>query len=50
MYYCRGRTLESGTSTFSNAQIAEHYATCVKLSAENVSPVIRYRSININFY
>lgn len=26
-----------GTSSFTNAQIAEHYSVCVKLSTENVS-------------
>lgn len=29
------RVVESGTSSFSNTQIAEHYSTCIKLSAAN---------------
>ena len=28
---------DSGTSSLSNAQIADHYANCIKLSSENVS-------------
>ena len=30
------RVTETGTHTFTNAQISEHYSMCVKLSAENV--------------
>ncbi len=29
--------MESGASALSNAQIADHYANCIKLSSENVS-------------
>ncbi len=32
------RVGDSGTSSFSNIEIADHYAVCIKLSAENVSP------------
>ena len=33
---CSRKTVETGTATFTNAQISEHYSMCVKLSAENV--------------
>lgn len=32
--------METGTSTLSNSQLAEHYANCIKLSSQNVSEAI----------
>ena len=37
LFKCSRKTVESGTATFTNAQISEHYSMCVQLSAENVS-------------
>ena len=37
LFIFRVHTQESSASALTNAQIAEHYANCVKLSSENVS-------------
>ena len=37
-FSCRRKSLAS-TAVWSNVQIAEHYASCIKLSTENVSQI-----------
>lgn len=39
---CRSSNPDSGQSLLSNAQIAEHYSNCIKLSSENVSAMHWY--------
>ena len=40
--FCRSSNPDSGQSLLSNAQIAEHYSNCIKLSSENVSAMHWY--------
>lgn len=37
LFKYRAQHIEGTSTAFSNAQIADHYANCIKLSSENVS-------------